>query len=245
MLICRFRSSVRCLWVAALKPSRLGLWAYLANLLAQLNVHLLKTPWKVLFTYHFKVAFNLLLFEIQCIQAKLWNTLDKRSSVSFEANRTQSKLSSQRCSLCWFFKRIIAGHFVSPQIEKPHSGGKWGCWLRHWTSQLDLSGWCCQGRAWCAGPIADDTSHSLRNFSFFYFQVLAKRAHGAQAKTVERFARQAADECTLVLVEKSAEFSYVVFHKLSLRPRIESTLYARLKWPCEAWSLHRSSRAHD
>ena len=61
------------------------------------------------------------------------------------------------------------------------------------------------------GPIADDTSQSFRSFSFFYFQVVTKRADGAQAKIVKRFARQSADKCTLVLVEKSAKFSCVAF----------------------------------
>ena len=69
-------------------------------------------------------------------------------------------------------------------------------------------------RSWCAGPIVDHTLHSLRRFSFFYFQVVAKKADGAQAEIVERFSRQAADEFTLVLVEKSAEFSCVASQKL-------------------------------
>ena len=130
-------------------------------------------------------------------------------------NLPDKNWASLRWSFCWNFKRTIA------QIEKPHSRGKLGCWLCHWTSQIDLffSDWWCQGRASCAGSIADDTSHSLGSVSFFYFQIVAKRADGAQAECVELFARQATDKCTLVLVEKSAEFSCVALQKQSLRLR--------------------------
>ena len=102
----------------------------------------------------------------------------------------------------------------STSRKNPILGAKWGCWLWNWTSQINVSHWCCQGRAWCAGPIINHTSHSVWRFSLFYFQVVAKTADGAQAKIAERFARQATDECTHTLLEKSVEFSRVTPQKL-------------------------------
>ena len=50
-----------------------------------------------------------------------------RSTVNFGANRTQQKpSSSQRCSLCWNFKRTMSRHFISPQVEEIPFWGQMG-----------------------------------------------------------------------------------------------------------------------
>ena len=67
------------------------------------------------------------------------------------------------------------------------------------------------------------------------------RTDGALAKIAERFAHQAADECTLAAVECPVAGA---FQRLSFQ-LIESSVSAWMKWPCGAWSLHRTPRADD